>query len=106
MAFDIRDQDNDIWTWDQERRTLTRLTFDPGGDEYPVWAPNSRSLFFGSGPTLGQNVFVQPADGTGSPERLTESPSDQDPQTIAPDGRLLVFRESGPGRSIDLMLSG
>ena len=108
VALDIRDQDNDIWTWDWdlERRTLTRLTFDAGGDEYPVWAPNGRSLFFGSGSTLAQNVFVQPADGTGRPERLTESPSDQDPQTIAPDGRLLVFRESNLSRATDLMLLG
>ncbi|HJZ75079.1 MAG TPA: hypothetical protein VKE51_25270, partial [Vicinamibacterales bacterium] len=35
VAFDIRDQDNDIWIWDLRRRnTLRRLTFDPGFDQY------------------------------------------------------------------------
>ena len=45
----------DIWTWDIARRTLTRLTFGPQGDEYPVWTPDSRRLVFGSGPTNAQN---------------------------------------------------
>ena len=28
VALDLRDQENDIWTWDLARETLTRLTFD------------------------------------------------------------------------------
>ena len=92
-AFDIRDQDFDIWMWDFARHTLTRLTFDPGQDEYPVWMPDGRRLVFGSGPSNAQNVFWQSADGTGTPTRLTESPNDQDPQTVTPDGKLIIVRE-------------
>src|SRR5688572_15941216 len=38
VALDIRDQQLDIWVWDIARETLTRLTFDPGEDEFPLWS--------------------------------------------------------------------
>jgi protein kinase-like protein/WD40 repeat protein len=107
VALDVRDEDLDIWIWDFASLTFTRLTFDPGGDEYPVWMPDSRRVIFGSGPPNAQNLYWKAADGTGSAERLTQSPSDQDAQSVSPDGKLLVFRETGasaPTRSIDLML--
>jgi len=109
VALDVRDQDLDIWIWDFARLTFTRLTFDPGGDEYPVWMPDSRRVVFGSGPPNAQNLFWKAADGTGSADRLTQSPNDQDAQSVTPDGNLLVFREIGAQgaaqtRSVDLML--
>jgi len=94
VALDVRDQDADIWIWDIARRTLTRLTFDPASDEYPVWTPDSRTILFGSGPANGQNIFWQSADGTGSPTRLSQSPNDQDPATVTPDGSVLLFRDT------------
>ncbi len=42
------------------------------------------------------------ADGTGEPERLTESPRRHAPHTISPDGSRLVFYEIGPGSGFDL----
>jgi hypothetical protein len=42
VALDIRDQQNDIWIWDLVRETLQRLTFDPGFNRDPVWAPDPR----------------------------------------------------------------
>jgi serine/threonine-protein kinase len=92
VAIDVRDEDDDIWIWDFARRTLTRLTFDPGGDEYPVWLPDGRSIVFGSGPPNAQNLYWQSADGTGTPSRITQSRNDQDPMSITPDGRLVLFR--------------
>ena len=37
VALDIRDSDNDIWTWDLQRETLTRVTVDPGLERFPIW---------------------------------------------------------------------
>lgn len=36
VALSINDQGQDIWTWNFARQTLTRLTFGPGQDSYPV----------------------------------------------------------------------
>ena len=99
VALDVRDQEADIWTWDIARRTLTRLTFERGGDEYPVWTSDSRRVIFGSGPINGQNLYSQSADGTGKPVRLTESSNDQDAGSITPTGYTVLFRDLDPGHS-------
>jgi serine/threonine-protein kinase len=106
VALDIRDQENDIWIWDVARETLTRLTFDPGGDEFPLWTPDGRRIAFSS-PQAGAapNLFWRAADGTGSLERLTESPNQQVPTSFSPDGTRLLFREitSGTGADIGIL---
>jgi hypothetical protein len=40
VALDVRDQDSDIWIWDLARRTLQRLTFDPGPNRGLAWSPD------------------------------------------------------------------
>ena len=75
VALDIRDRENDIWVWDLKREALTRITFDPGSDQAPVWTPDSRRILFSS-PRNGviANLYWQAADNTGTVERLTTSP--------------------------------
>jgi serine/threonine-protein kinase len=101
VALEIQ---GDIWIWTIGRDTIARLTFDPALDQFPVWTPDGRRIVFGSDRTSnGQaNLYVQNADGSGSNERLTESPNQQFPMSVAPDGKQLVYRESAP--SLDLML--
>ena len=71
------DQELDLWVWDLGRTTLTRATFDPGFDIYPVWTPDGRRVIFSSERAGARNLFWQAADGTGAVERLTESPNPQ-----------------------------
>jgi Tol biopolymer transport system component/tRNA A-37 threonylcarbamoyl transferase component Bud32 len=93
IALDIRDQESDIWIWDLARETLTRLTFDPTLDRYPVWTPDSKRVIFASDRAGPSNLYWQAADNTGTVERLTESPNVQWPDSISPDGTRLIFEE-------------
>ena len=105
VALDIRDQESDIWIWDLARQTLTRLTFGPDAELYPVWTPDSRRIIFYSTRAGGGNLFWQPADGTGTVERLTTSSTTPHyPYSISPDGKSLVFQENVPKTGIDLSL--
>ena len=107
VALDIRDQRGDIWIWDLMRQTLTPLTFDPLPDSYPIWSPDSRRLIFASARAGAFNLYWQAADGTGTPERLTDSPNAQFPLAMTPDGSAIVFREvNQEGRRTDLGLGG
>ena len=103
LALDIRDQENDIWIWDLVRETLTRLTFDPATDSYPVWSPDSQRLIFASARSGQANIYWQAADGTGAVERLTDSRNVQSPHTITADGAEVLFREGSAARHSDLM---
>jgi serine/threonine-protein kinase len=108
IAVSIFDQQDDIWVWHLTRRTLTRVTFSPGADQYPVWTPDGRRLLFGSDvPGSGvQNVFWQAADGTGTPERLSESSDIHQPYSISPDGSRVVLREGPPPYNLAVLLLG
>ena len=92
LAFFISDQELDIWLFDLSRSTLTRLTSDPGLENYPVWTPDGRGLVFSSEREGARNLFVQ-ADSAGTTTRLTKSADAQYPTSISPDGKLLVFTE-------------
>ena len=93
----------DLWVWDVVRLTLTRLTFTPGIDTYPVWTPDGRRLLWASDREGGRNLYAQAADGTGAVERLTTSPNLQNATAITPDGTRLVFTETAPQTGDDVM---
>ena len=100
VALWSSDQEDDIWIWDLAR--LTRLTFDPGMDRFPVWTPNGRIVYTSSrGGAL--NLWWQAADGTGFAERLTKSGNNQFPTGITPDGKAVLFSESTPTMGTDLL---
>jgi serine/threonine-protein kinase len=111
-AFDIRDEENDIWIWDFARNNLRRLTFDPAFNQYAVWTPDSsRIVYFLSNSIsrrdiagTGGGLFWTPFDGTGTPEGLLHESDTKAPNAISPDGKLLVFRETRPGTEHDLMV--
>src|SRR5262249_4369665 len=65
VAVGIDDQERDIWTWHLTGHTLTRLTFDPLPDSFPLWTPDGRRLIFASGNISTTNLYWRAADGTG-----------------------------------------
>jgi len=97
------DQMLDLWLWDVVRLTLTRLTFTPGVDTYPVWTPDGRRLLWTSDRDAGRNLYVQAADGTGAAERLTSGSNLQNATAITPDGTRLLFTETAPQTGEDVM---
>jgi serine/threonine-protein kinase len=104
VALDIRDQEGDIWIWDLERETLTKLTTNPGADAWPIWTPDgTRIVYMSSRDGLSPSLFWQPADFTGIPERLSTSAApSQAPHSFTTDGKSLVVQIPVPGSGNDL----
>ena len=96
IAFDVRDQENDIWLWDFTRQSLTRRTFDQGLNLGPTWTPDGMKLVFSSSRAGPESLFWQAADGTGAAERLTTGKvgRPQIPYSVTPDGARMVFGEA------------
>jgi eukaryotic-like serine/threonine-protein kinase len=107
LAIDIRDQDknNDIWVWDLDRETSTRITVDPGVDSFPVWTTDSRRIVYSSmHGGASPNLFWQAADGTGSAERLTTADHVQFAMSFSPDGGSLLVKEQNAGTADDISI--
>ncbi|MEE8390896.1 MAG: protein kinase, partial [Anaerolineae bacterium] len=98
LAITVDDSgSSDVWIYDLEREILTRLTFDPAADHYPVWTPDGRRIVFDSGRVGGShNLFWKAADGTGQVERLATGPNNQTAYSFSSDGKRLVFGEGTP----------
>jgi len=83
---------SDIWIFDLLRGTRTRLTFGPAIQRYPVWAPDGRTIYYGSNGKGMFHTYAKAADGTG-PERviLEDSNSFEYPRDVSRDQKYLVY---------------
>jgi serine/threonine-protein kinase len=93
VALDSRDEDNDIWIFDLARETLQRLTFDPGLNRSPMWAPDGRRVAFTREAEGVEDAYWQPADGSGAAELLVGGLPDflEFPSGFLPDGSALLY---------------
>jgi serine/threonine-protein kinase len=95
--------DRDVWIWDLQRRNMEHFTVDESDNSTVAWSNDGRRLAFGSARVGGVlNVFWQPSDGSGAPERLLHSDQVQMPMRFTRDGRLLVSAEV-PGESRNIL---
>ena len=83
----------DVWIYDLERGSFSRLTFDPANDYGATWTPDSERIVFGSSRD-GFGLYMKSADGIGSVDRLTQSLAPQVPESFSPDGTKLLYRET------------
>jgi serine/threonine-protein kinase len=96
LAMDVIDgSERDVWVYEWGRDMMSRLTFDPGQDQRPVWTPDGLRIAFSStrADKRTANLYWQRADGTGEAERLTESKYPQLPTSWHPSGKFLAFQE-------------
>jgi eukaryotic-like serine/threonine-protein kinase len=91
----------DLWIWSFARKSLTRLTFGPWEDSYPVWTDSNRIAYMAN-PTGPFNLYSVAADGTGMPAPLFESAATQRPSSVSPDGMELMIEEDTPTNGIDI----
>jgi eukaryotic-like serine/threonine-protein kinase len=84
-----------LWVYDLARDTLTRMTFEGGNNEQPVWTPDGRRIAFQSSRDgVFDKIFWQLADSSGGLERLTTGgEGNQTPRSWSADGQLLAFDE-------------
>jgi serine/threonine-protein kinase len=97
-----------VWVYDLARETLTRLTFEAGNNEEPLWTPDgNRIAFESSRDGAPDTIFWQLSDGSGGLERLTSGGEGaQVPSSWSADGQLLAFNEINPRTRADIWVLG
>jgi len=90
----------DIWTFDVERGTLTRLSFGNDGDfnDLPIWTSDGRRVVYSGSAEGKRGLSVAPADASAKPTLLLASESAVVPRTTTPDGKMLIYSETGPDK--------
>ena len=100
LALDIITSGNwDIWIYEIERGTLTRLTFDAATDSVPIWFPDGQRVVFSSQRNGVRNLYWKLADGSGDAQRLTESDRQQWAHSFSPNGKFLALDEFVSGNA-------
>jgi hypothetical protein len=89
---DTTNENTDVFIYDAARASFRRLTFDPGIDAVPVWAPDGNQIAFTSSRGRNFGIYVKPADGS-QPERQLALTSGVDalPTDWSRDGKNLLY---------------
>ena len=85
---------HDLWIYDVARGLRTRFTFDPGEDVLPVWAPDSRTVYFASNAKGTAAVYRKAVEGAGEVELVFGSEDALQPTSVSPDGKILLANRS------------
>jgi serine/threonine-protein kinase len=101
-------QFNDIWIFDLERGTRSRVTFEDGWDYLPVWSPDGRRIAWShSDPTTGGwHVYVRDVDGSTPPQhRYGQGREVAWATAFSPDGRSIAVSQTVEGEGGITMIS-
>ena len=67
IAVHVFEEGRDNWVLDLRSGAFTRLTFDPGEDETPVWSPDGKWIFWTSTrENVNRAMYRKAADGSGA----------------------------------------
>lgn len=96
----------DLWLYDLERTTRTRLTSDPGLDRSPVWLPDGSGLLFASSRGAIEAIYQISATGATSEHIVLEADPGQSviPLDVSADGRVLVYARGAGAYDLWILL--
>ena len=80
----------DVWVLDIGQRVWSRLTTN-GISDKPIWTPDGRRVVYSS----NDDLWWIAADGSGRPDSLLVSAGNHYGGSVTPDGRTVVFQETG-----------
>jgi len=87
--------ETDLWVYELSRGIPSRLTFESGLQEHPIWTADGQRLIY-SREDVQFDLYWRPADGTGPEELLYSSEYDLFAESVSPDGTVLAFSEGHP----------
>ncbi len=91
QKVDVQTGNSDIWILDIDREVMSRFTFDPAVDDYPVWDADGKYVYFATSGGGTYNIHRKLASGVGSPEAVLPGGIPTIPADVSRDGKYLLF---------------
>jgi len=101
-VYRYTNDNNDIWSYDVDRRTWDRLTVHPGDDIFPLWSWDGKDMVFSS--RRGSlDLYERHLDApTGSEQLLLSTPQPKFATDWSRDRSFLLFNIVMPRRGFDI----
>jgi len=84
----------DTFIYSLTRKTMTRLTFDPAEEDFPLWTLDGKGIIFYSNREGNRGIYAKASDGTGKEELIRQL---EDlyafPGSWSEDGKALLIQE-------------
>jgi Tol biopolymer transport system component len=80
-----------IWVYDLQRGTNTRLSFDRGNHTVPVWSPDASRIVYSSTREGNVNLFQKRVTGSATEEPLLVNDQNKYVSDWSADGRYIVY---------------
>jgi len=94
--------DRDIWTFDLNRGSMSRLTSETADDMLPVWSPDGSQIAFVSNRSGLPDIYRRSASGGGSEELLLKSATPKFTSDWSADNRYILFDAILPATRFDI----
>lgn len=88
---DMGSHNTDIWTYDLQRDSFKRVTFDPAIDIGPVWSPDAAQLVFSSSRQPSFDLYTKNSDGTQEEKIVVHDDVDKVPSDWSRDGKYILY---------------
>jgi serine/threonine protein kinase len=101
IALTLDSSSFDVWVYDLERATLTKVSF--GADDYnPHWSPDGKMLAYYSSKSGTMQVYVKHGIVQGDEIMVTDDPGFKEVYGWTPDGREVIFSRESKDTGYDL----
>ena len=91
IAVHVFEEGRDNWIFDLRTGASTRLTFDVGEDETPVWSPDGKWIYWTSTrENVSRAIYRKSSDGTGPEQKIWTGDPHVHLGGLTPDGAKLV----------------
>ena len=105
LAVARRDPQNgnsDLWLSEASGKSVTRFTFDPANDDFPIWSPDGQRIFWTSNKTGTYQIYQKAANGSGDESVALSSDLYKFPTDWSRDGRFIIYRVVNPKTKYDI----
>ncbi len=97
LTLSRRNGNLDIYVLELASQVLTRLTERRSIDTEPAWSPDGKEILFTSDRSGAPQIYRMPADGSGTPKRVSFEGNYNARPRVSPDGSLLAVVHNDRG---------